>query len=329
MKYLIIPILILFTFKSGFCDPLELLIKDIEDYKKNPGKISFNFYSNQFNRASPKQIKIDNYKKQNINLDNLFQKLLVEVYENQDQASDHEYKKSTPISATILLKHFTQLKAQGETLRTGDILFIQPTEYNSYLIAKNSDTHYSHGAFIWIKNDQPFVADISAQTDFALIPLVDYLLPKMPKNTAIGIFRYKNSFNKDKMEKIFQIFESQKDKICFDYLFILNPSIQNPNTYLNEHPFIFCYEFIKLTYEYTLGNDHFLSSYRVDASKVAKNLGYNSLIILLASFVSDFYSKSEQFVLSTNNFTQSPYFYPLLEIIPPPSDSKDSSVSKN
>ncbi len=327
-KYLIVIFICLFYINPILGDPLEILIKDLENYEKNPEKISLDFYSKKFDRPIAKENKIDNYKNQNMNLGNMFQKTLVSMYEEQDQSSDHLYKALEPLSATILLKHFNELKTKGETLHTGDIIFIQPTEYNSYLIAKNSDSHYSHGAFIWIKNDQAFVADISAQTDFALIPLIDYLLPKTPKNGTIGIFRYKKPFDQDKMEKIFNIFENQKDKICFDYLFITNPSIQNPDTYLDKHPFLFCYEFIKLTYEYLSGNDHFLSPYRVNTSQVATNMK-NPLLSILVNFASDINSNSKNFVLSANNLTQSADFYPLLEIVSSSSDSKNSSLLQN
>lgn len=328
-KYLIIPVLIVFFITPGWTDPLNLLIKNLEEYEKKPEKISFDFYSDQFNRPDSKQIKINNYKNQNLNLENLFQKALVSMYEEHDEQSDHQYKKANPLAPAILLKHFNQLKEKGDNLHTGDILLIQPTEYNSYLIARNSDSQYSHGAFIWIKNDQAFVADISAQTDFALIPLIDYLLPKTPKNAAIGIFRYKKPFNQDKMTQIFQIFEEQKNKICFDYLFITNPSIQNPDTYLDKYPFIFCYEFIKLTYEYASGNNDFLSPYRINSSKVAANIGYNPLLTVLVSAFSELNSNSKQFVLSSNNFTESTDFYPVLEIIPASSDSRNPSASKS
>lgn len=293
---------------QNFFDRLEMHSRNVKLRK-------LNYHSDKWKRSPHMQSQLDEYRQSQISLGYtgrlLFQSLFPEKYEKHKEIP----QPYNEIHGEHLIEPFRSFISNNIELKNGDIVFILPQRRSSYQIALHSDSNYSHGGMIWVRNNEYFVIEMNPRSDLLIIPLSDYLLPDMPRVLALGIYRCKKPLDSDEVDYLFQQYLNNRDKLIFDPLFVNDPPFKNPENFMKSNQFLYCTEFIALSYGYLLGNMDFLSPYRVNLTKISENyIADSPFTESVVQFVQNYNEKKGQYIISYNNFTQSNDFETLLEI---------------
>ncbi|MBN2143266.1 MAG: hypothetical protein JW774_01450 [Candidatus Aureabacteria bacterium] len=327
-----INIIFIFLFISSvtqsgcFADPLDVVIRQLEEMIKDPKKITFDHQDKRNLRTPEKQKKVLLYVNQ-------IGTLRVVILRSAHQLIVKKLKKENTgiIRSPVLDIHeikdaFVSLKTNGGDLRTGDILFYTPSGIESDMIADSMESDYSHCGLVWVRKDKPYIIQVAPRADLLILPMEDVLVPRSIPVMRIGIFRYKGKLDEMEMEYLLTLVDKQKEAIIFDDYFIPNPLIKTPENYFQENPFLFCTEFPYLLYAFVLGRTDFLSPYQGSLAKAIHRVhNLSGLSFAIIDKIDEVENSAMGYIVTPNNFTQSQEFEPILTLKARPNDQNINS----